>query len=315
MKEHIADYLICPSTGSDLKLEIEEYDEERNEVKTGRLVTSEGRSYPIVNYIPRFVATDDYAENFSLQWNKHKTTQYATAENSFSEEQFERISDLTPEKVEGKLVLDAGCGSGRFVDILEKWGAHVVGIDLSYAIDAAEYVLGCRKNVHLIQASVFELPFKKNTFDYIWSYGVLMATPDTKRAFDSVAAKLKNDGELAIWIYSNYNRLPSFCSDLLRRVTTRIPKRVLYLLSYLSVPLYYIYKIPLIGHLLRNTLVISMRDNWKWRVLETFDWYGPTYQWKHRYPEVFQWYRSNGLEVIHLSEPPIGIVGRKQADG
>jgi len=312
MKNEFLDYLVCPDTGSVLKLEVEEYDEKRDEVKTGKLISQDGTIYPIIHYIPRFVPTDDYTGSFSLQWKLHKTTQYVTNENSLSEERLKSISNLSPEKVKGKLILDAGCGSGRSIDILEKWGAEVVGVDLSYAVDSAEYVLGKRKKVHIAQASVFTLPFKQGIFDYIWSFGVLMATPDTKRAFESLLPYLRKDGEVAIWIYSDYRRTPTLFSNIFRKVTTRIPKKLLYALCYISVPLYYLYKIPLIGTILRNVFVISMRRNWRWRVLETFDWYSPKYQWKHRYPEVFEWFKSNGLEVTHMSEPPIGMVGKKQ---
>ncbi len=311
MKEKLLNYLVCPNTGSPLNLEIDEYDKETDEVKTGSLTSRNGTVYPIKNYIPRFVSTDDYTKSFSLQWNLHKTTQYATKEKPLSKEMISKISNFASEEINGKLILDAGCGSGRFIDILEKWGAEVVGVDLSYAVDAAAAVLGRRKNVHLVQASVFALPFRENLFDYIWSFGVLMATPDTRKAFESLVPHVKKHGEIAIWIYSNYNRVPTLFSNILRTITTRLPKKLLYALCYISVPLYYVYKIPLIGLLLRNTCVISMRENWRWRILETFDWYSPKYQWKHRYPEVFEWFKSNGLEVIHMSEPPVGMVGKK----
>ena len=311
MKKALLDHIVCPRSRSPLSVEIEEFDKRRNEIKTGRLISHEGTVYQIANYIPRFTATDSYVKSFSFQWNIHKSTQYSSKENPFSENQIRRISNWDPEKMQGKLVLDAGCGSGRFSDVLERWGGEVVSVDLSYAVDSAEAMIGNRKNVHIIQASIFELPFKESTFDYVWSYGVLMATPNTKKAFNSLVPHVKEGGELAIWIYSNYNKVPTFFSDVWRKFTLRIPNSLLYKLCYISVPLYYVYKIPGIGHVLRNIFIIGMRNNWRWRVLETFDWYSPKYQWKHRYPEVFKWMTENNFEVIHMSEPPIGMVGRK----
>jgi hypothetical protein len=85
----------------------------------------------------------------------------------------------------------------------------------------------------------------------------------------------------------------------------------LYALSYLAVPLYFIYKIPILGHVLRNLFPISMRPEPRWRILDTFDWYSPKYQWKHNYPEVFNWFAMNGLQVTHLGNPPVGVTGRK----
>ena len=311
MKKKLLEYIVCPKNHTPLNLEIEEFDETRNEVKSGRLISNEGTVYQIRNYIPRFTVTDDYVKSFSFQWQIHKVTQYSSKENPFSENQIRQISNWNSEKIRGKLILDAGCGSGRFSEILTRWGAEVVAVDLSYAVDSAESIIGERKNVHIIQASIFELPFRMKIFDYVWSYGVLMTTPDTKSAFNSLVPYVKKDGELAIWIYSNYNKIHTFFSDLWRKLTIRIPNNFLYKLCYVSVPLYYFYKIPGIGHILRNIFIISMRNNWRWRVLETFDWYSPKYQWKHRYPEVFEWMSDSNFEVIHMAEPPIGMVGLK----
>ncbi len=311
MKKSILPLLISPKTGEPLTLEVEDFDKTRQSVKTGTLTDPSGNRFPIIDYIPRFVETDQYASSFSFQWTIHKTTQYAVEGNPFSENQFRRLTNMTPEQLKGKRVLDAGCGSGRFTDIMEKWGAEVIGVDLSYAVHAAQEVLGERENITIIQASIFDLPFKSGSFDFIWSYGVLMATPDTKKAFDSLTPLVKPGGKLAIWVYADYRKLSTFFSDLWRKVTVHLPKRLLYYLCYLSVPLYFIFKIPIFGHLLRNVFIISMRPQWRWRVLETFDWYSPRFQWKHRYPEVFQWYRSAGFRVIHLMEPPCGMVGRK----
>ena len=100
-------------------------------------------------------------------------------------------------------------------------------------------------------------------------------------------------------------------SEAIRVVSTRIPKKVLYALSMLSVPLYYVYRIPVLGHLLKRLVPISMRKKMTWRILDTFDWYSPKYQWKHRYPEVFKWFQDNNLHVTYLGEPPVGMSGRK----
>jgi SAM-dependent methyltransferase len=311
MNPKLLDILVCPDTGEPLGLEVQEYDSQQDQVRTGRLVSPSGKVYPILNSIPRFVDTDEYAGNFSMQWHLHKTTQYATESNPFSRLQFQEVSGWRPEDLRGKRILDAGCGSGRFTEILRECGAEVVGVDLSFAIDAAWQVIGDRENVNLVQASIFSLPFRPGCFDYIWSYGVLMATPDTRRAFACVADKIRPGGQIAIWIYSNYSKWASFCSDQLRCITVHLPKRVLYALCWLSVPLYFVYKIPVIGYALRNTFVISMRSRWRWRILETFDWYSPAYQWKHRYPEVSEWFRQEALELVHVSKIPIGMVGRK----
>lgn len=312
MKKKLLDFIVCPRTKEPLKLEITEFDKEYSEIKTGKLISVDGTVYPIIDYVPRFVATDKHVGSFSLQWKILKNSKYSTGENLFSEKELRKISGFTPETVDGKLVLDVGCKVGRFVDIFEKWGAEVIGVDFTYAIDTAMEILGKRRNIHLVQASIFELPFKKKIFDVVWSYGELVSTPDTQKAFFSLVPHIKKDGLLGIWVYSDYNKLHVFFSRLWRKITVRLPKRLLYYLCFLTFPLYYIYKIPIIGHLLRNIFIIVKGTNWRWRVLETYDWFSQKYQWKHRYPEVFQWYNRAGFHIARIAEPSIVMVGRKK---
>jgi len=58
-------------------------------------------------------------------------------------------------------------------------------------------------------------------------------------------------------------------------------------------------------------LPINMHPNWRWRVLDTFDCYSPTYQSYHTYPEVFQWFEEAGLEHIQIGEPAVTIRGAR----
>jgi ubiquinone/menaquinone biosynthesis C-methylase UbiE len=61
---------------------------------------------------------------------------------------------------------------GRFAEVASRWGANVVGIDLSLAADVAARNLGPRDNVWICQASVLNLPFREQSFDYVYSIGI-----------------------------------------------------------------------------------------------------------------------------------------------
>ena len=56
----------------------------------------------------------------------------------------------------------------------------------------------------------------------------------------------------------------------------------------------------------------AMEPHWRWRWLDTFDWYTPTYQAKYLYPEVFRWFRENGFEVVDLPDGPVRVTGVKR---
>lgn len=276
-----------------------------------------GKKYPDVNGVIRFVDQQHYAGSFGFQWQVHARTQLDTAESKRSEQAFRERTGFRPEDLAGKLVLDVGCGMGRFADVACRWGAQVVGIDLSLAAEvAARNLAECDANI--FQADVFHLPFAEQSFDFIYSIGVLHHTPDCERAFKMLPALLKPGGRIAIWLYSKYNAWYRM-SDIYRKVTRRMPSRMLYTLCYGVVPLYGIHqvlrKIPLVGRPASGALAylipMAFHPDRKWRILDTFDWYSPWYQSKHSYEEVFRWFESCGLEDLRVIERPIAVQGRR----
>ena len=50
---------------------------------------------------------------------------------------------------------------------------------------------------------------------------------------------------------------------------------------------------------------------WRWRVLDTFDWYSPRYQSWHTHHEVFGWFKENGLEQVEVLAPSVSQIGVK----
>src|ERR1700728_4957892 len=136
-----------------------------------------GRVYPQVNGVTRFVDQQQYAGSVGFQWHMHARTQLDNSESGRSERDFQQRTGFRPESLRGKLVLDVGCGMGRFADVATRWGAHVVGVDLSLAAEVAAKNLAGRKAT-IFQADVFHLPFAPESFDFIYSIGVLHHTPD-----------------------------------------------------------------------------------------------------------------------------------------
>jgi SAM-dependent methyltransferase len=307
VKPDFVDILSCPKCGSPIALAD---GDQKDEIESGTLRCQGGHTFPIVGGVPRFVESELYVQNFGFEWNVHAGTQLDSASSDESEQAFRAKTGFTPEMLMGKLVLDVGCGMGRYTDVASRWGATVVGVDLSRAVDAAERNVGRRPHVHIAQANVFELPFRDGTFDFIFSLGVLHHTPDTKAAFDRLPSLLRTNGRIAIWLYSNYGGWRP--SELYRHVTPKLPKRLLHGLTYVAVPLYYVHKIPVVGPLLSFLTPISHHPKARWRVLDTFDWYSPKYQWKHSYEEVFPWFEEQGLTDIRVLGSPVALQGTKR---
>ena len=276
------------------------------------------RIFPVVDGVVRFVEAEKYAGTFGFQWRKYARTQLDNEQSQDSETTFRRKTGFRPAELRGKLVLDVGCGMGRFADVASRWGARVVGIDLSLAAEVAACNLGHRDSVTIFQADLFSLPFAPESFDYIYSIGVLHHTPRCDEAFKALPRYLKPGGRIAIWVYSGYNKWYRF-SDLYRKITSRLPAQWLHLLCHVAVPLYFVHygvrRLPLVGRLasglLRYLLPVSLHPNRHWRVLDTFDWYSPRYQSKHTYEEVYRWFEASGLDGVRVLHEPVAVQGHK----
>lgn len=286
---------------------------------TGVSCSTCGRFFPLVNGVVRFVDAQSYADSFGFQWHRYARTQLDANGNHESEPHFRQKTGFTPEEISGKLVLDLGCGMGRFAEVASRWGARVVGVDLSNAAEVAARNLADRDSVSVFQADAFALPFAPESFDYIYSIGVLHHTPNCELAFKGLTRFLKAGGSIAIWVYSGYNRWYRF-SDLYRKITHRLPTRWLHGLCRVAVPpFYYLHcglrRLPLIGRpisgLLRHVFPVSLHPVRDMRVLDTFDWYSPRYQSKHTYEQVFRWFESSGLDSVRVLDVPIAVCGRK----
>jgi SAM-dependent methyltransferase len=305
-------FLVCPRCKADLKLD--PLVEDHGEVMSGTLRCRECQTaYPIAAGVPRFVAMGHYASSFGRQWNWFRSVQL-DSKNGTNESAaaLAATTGWQPTDYSGRLLLDAGVGAGRFAEVAAGYGAEVVGVDITEAIDAAYANLGRRPNVHLIQADIFRLPFRPQTFDAAYSIGVLHHTPDPAGAFECVASSVKKGGGFAVYLYAAYG--PWYRSaDIIRKVTTRLSPRVMRALSAIAIPLYYIYRTPILGKILRLLLPISMHSDWRWRWLDTFDWYTPTYQWKLSYPEVIRWYRRRGFCDLEVFDEPIRMRGTRTA--
>jgi SAM-dependent methyltransferase len=257
--------------------------------------------------VPRFVAEELYSGSFGFQWNRFSRTQLDSANGTTrSRDTFLEKTQWRLEELSGKQVLDAGCGMGRFAEVAAAAGAELHGVDLSTAVEAARRNLDGRAAIHLYQADIMNLPFPDGSFDLIYSIGVLHHTPDTKAAFLKLVPLLKPGGGIAIWIYSRELRA-FFGSELLRRITPRLPKSWLLGACRIAIPLYYIHRIPRVGTLTCRCLPTSMNPDPEWRWLDTFDWYSPPYQWKHTCEEVEAWCAEAGLTSISRGPIPVSV--------
>lgn len=197
--EHLS-YLRCPRTGTELTLHATEMDVDR--VRTGMLrAAKDGHEYPIIDYIPRFVGSENYAASFGYQWLLHRETQLD--DHSGTELSRRRFFEESrwPTKLEDEVVLEAGCGAGRFTAHAASTGALVVSFDFSRAVEANYRSNGALPNVLIVQADIYNMPFAPGSFDRVYCFGVIQHTPDPAAAFRALTRMPKPGGQLAIDVY------------------------------------------------------------------------------------------------------------------
>lgn len=320
MKQELLKFLVCPFCKNKLHLKIIKQDKE---IKDGELFCFCGKKYFIKDYIPRFVDGDNYVKNFSFEWTKHRKTQLDSyLMMDYSGKKFFNKTGFKKNKFKNKLFLDVGCGSGRYSEVVLKYGGIIIGCDMSYSIDAAFKNMGQNKRAHFIQVDIFNLPFVEGTFDYIFSIGVLHHTPNPRLAFSKLVPLLKKNGELAIWVYGkNYATKNSI---MWRKITTRLPKQVLYYIIYIFSPFHFInkmfYRFSFLSKLMHMIMpgflyhgfpFINDQPFYDWFVLCTFDYYSPKYQFYFDTKEIYTWFKEEELRDIELLEPQVAVRGIK----
>ena len=211
-------------------------------------------TFPIVRGIARLAAgqvtdrSQETTQRFGYQWQRAKASLgegVFTAPETF----LEFIEPVRSDDFMGEVVLDAGCGAGRFTRLAAEFGAKaVVGVDLSDSVEVAFAATRHLPNVLIVQAELERLPLAK-VFDYAFSVGVLHHTDDPSRSFASVARQVRAGGRMSVWVYAREGNewIVSFVDPVRKAITSRMPASLVRVIAYLlalplSAVLWLVYK-------------------------------------------------------------------------
>ena len=328
MKKEYVKYLCCIDCKGKLVLKEEKIFNKR--IQNGLLVCKHcSKTYPVFNFIPRFSRSKGYASSFGTQWKTFAKAQIDIGKNQESSIRFKSEVGWSADEISNSLALEVGCGAGRFVDVVSKFGAKlIIGVDITDAVDAAYKNLGSRDNVFIIQADIYNMPFREQTFNFVYSIGVIHHTPEPKVAFDNMLIPLKNKGKIALSVYEislydrpNRNSLNIATKDLLwslnlwrcelfRTITTKLPHVAMVVYCKTFVPiLHYLNKIPLLRffrYFFPSTCYRNLPVAWS--MLDTMDTYSTKIVHQYRAKDIFQWFLGNGLKRIILMNSRAGWV-------
>jgi SAM-dependent methyltransferase len=231
----------------------------------------------------------------------------------------------------GKKVLDAGCGSGRFAYYAAKYGAEVWAIDLGPAVVVAKGNTEAAGKVQVVQADLHRPPFADESFDFIYSIGVLHHLPDPEAAFQNLLRYLKPEGEIQIYLYWSPEGQPIKRALLglvsaAREVTTRLPHKAVYGLAFPAAlvgftffvwPYRLLKKVPGL-RALAEKFPMKQYAEFPFRVCvnDQLDRFSAPIENRYSRTEVEDWLRRGNLEEVQVSSS-YGWVGsgRKRRSG
>jgi len=231
-----------------------------------------------------------------------------------------------------RLILDAGSGLGREVINFAKAasGSLVVGIEFSdCAVNASKNISGI-PNAFMLQGDILAMPFKDESFDLVFSEGVLHHTPNPHEAFRRCCKVLKAGGEIAFYVYKKKGPAREFTDDYLRTIMQKLPAsrqwefadRITQLgkaLSDLRTKIEIPADIPELGIekgktdvqrlIYWNFLKCFWNDELPFEEnrLVNFDWFVPEHAYRFTEEEIRDWCTRETLEIVWFDSQESGF--------
>ena len=334
MKQRLLSILVCPEHKTPLSL-VDDVCDEHGEILSGKLCCDHHGSehhYPIRDAVPRFTPSDHYSSSFGLQWNKYDKTQLDSHSGlSITRDRYNWVCRWQ-EKLTTGWGIEAGCGAGRFSEILADEPIDWVCVDASSAVDANQRNNGHRYNIHVVQADLRHPPFLEQQFDRMICLGVLQHTPDPEHSFFSLLPLIKQQyGEFAFDIYSKTTGTWLWSKYWFRPITKRLPKPWLFRILEVTVPTLLLIHdlmrfIPYVGRYLAHRLVpvcnykysfpFNRQQNLEWALLDTFDMLAPEHDHPKSMDDLKGWLKRVPHDHQRLEYGPNGIIGQlRRVDG
>jgi SAM-dependent methyltransferase len=290
-----------------------------SEIISGLLISPSGYLFPIIKGVPRIQLesfleheqflrknrndydeikkkiTDEYdyvikqaikrnkktKQSFGMEWNTFRYESDATwgfTKESRKERVLEELQ-TTPEELQGKTMFDVGCGNGVLTSGVSEFGVETYGLDVSNSIENA-FKYNVNPKVHFIQGDLQLPPFAAETFDIVYSTGVLIVTNNTELSFSCLCDLTKRGGKYYVWLYKPEKDLKHKSLNVARAFTNKFPIKVQY----------WMFLIFLVPQGLLKMRLRGVKRNWREQLINYFDVLSCEYRFEHTPKEVELWY-------------------------
>jgi ubiquinone/menaquinone biosynthesis C-methylase UbiE len=274
-------------------------------------------SYQINDGVIDFTNNDNsinYVSSFGYQWVKAPKMQLDSFNGTtISKDRFFSALNISSKKLKGKLILDVGCGTGRFAEIALKSGAIVVGLDYSEAAYVCASNLKYEENFISVRGDIYNLPFRKNSFDIVYCLGVLQHTPNVEKAFKMLPPVVKKSGYLVVDYYWKRLKTVAGWKYIIRIITTKLSIKSVDKILKILHPIIYpmsclLANIPFIGkYLIRFLPILNYSNNYPqlnrellkaWSILDTFDAWASRFDSPQTVKSIVRWAKQVNLKNI-----------------
>lgn len=251
------------------------------------------------------------ASSYGYLWDRSAVMLKANELTSYHFDRMERALSLPPPN---GLILDAGCGEGiDLANQARRTGVEIIGVELSDG--------GCRASferslavpaAHVIQADLCRLPFEDESFDFVYSYGVLHHLPSPTEGLQELVRLLRPGACVAAYLYEDFSdraigwRWLLAGTNQLRWITLRLSHRVLYLSCQAASPaVYALFTIPF--RILRHIPGLgSLASGFPFRhatrpfslVGDLYDRFSAPVEWRYSLTEAVTLFQGVGLRDV-----------------
>ena len=265
-------------------------------------------------------------ESFGEEWTKFDSFSTEEIKNA-GDQYFDIVSDKVLNK--NTIVLDLGCGTGRWSKYIGDKAGFIEAIDPSAAVFAAQHLTSDMTNIRITQASSDNIPFADESFDLMMSLGVLHHIPDTEMALKCGVKKVKKGGYVLLYLYyaldnrSIVFRSIFYASAILRHIISSFPsfpKKVLcdLIAIFIYMPFVIVSKVIKVmapNSRFYNKIPLSYYIDKSFNIIrnDALDRFGTPLEQRFSRQQIDQMMTNSGLTNIVFSEnmPYWHVIGRK----